>query len=46
MPTERQAASNAPRLPRAGDTSARVLEIRAGEQNAGEGQRVSLAFSS
>lgn len=46
MPTERQAASNAPRLPRAGDTSARVFEIRAGEQNAGEGQRVSLAFSS
>lgn len=46
MPTERQAANNAPRLPRAGDTSARVLEIRAGEPNAGEGQRVSLAFSS
>ena len=46
MPTERQAASNAPRLPRAGDTSERVFEIRAGEENAGEGQSVSLAFSS
>lgn len=46
MPTERQGENNGMRTPRAGDTSERVFEIRAGEENAGEGQSVSLAFSS
>lgn len=46
MPTERQGENNGMRKPRAGDTSERVFEIRAGEENAGEGQSVSLAFSS
>lgn len=46
MPTERQGENNGMRMPRAGDTSERVFEIRAGEENAGEGQSVSLAFSS
>ena len=46
MPTERQGENNGMRTPRAGDMSERVFEIRAGEETAGEGQSVSLAFSS